>query len=436
MEKLLIKHGYVVDPSQNIEGLADVLVENGKISKIEKEIAPSGDEKVIDARGMVVAPAFVDPHAHLRDPGYIHKEDIESGSKAAVFGGFTTVVSMPNTNPETDNPAIVEYQILKAKEVGLIRLFPSAAITKGRKGKELTEFGELKKAGAIALTDDGTTPTDEALLRTAFENAADWDLLIMDHAEIPSLARGHINEGKISSFLGIEGRSRSAEAIAVARDGYLAQITGARVHIQHITAKETVELLKLFKEKGIKITGEVNPNHLLLTEEAVLKYGSLVKVNPPLRTERDRKALIEALAEGVIDCIGTDHAPHADWEKNKPLDQAPPGMLGFQIALPALVKLYHEGLITLKRMVEVLTTAPAKILGLYPQLGSLKEGTPADVVIFDLKHEWEFSKEINPSKSNNSPFIGQKLVGKVFYTIKEGKIVYEYKNGKNFFLPL
>ena len=296
MGKLLIRGGYVVDPSQNLEGIADILVEDGKISKIERNIPPTGEEEIIDARYMVVAPAFVDPHAHLRDPGFTHKEDIESGSRAAVFGGFTAVVSMPNTNPETDNPALIEYQRLKAERVGLIRLYPAGAITRGREGKELTEFGALKEAGAIALTDDGTTPTDEALLRTAFEWAADLDLLIEDHAELPSLATGHINEGKISDLLGIAGRNRSAEAIAVARDGYLAQITGARVHIQHITAKETVELLKLFKEKGVRITGEVNPNHLLLTEEDVLKYGSLVKVNPPLRTEGDRKVLIEALA--------------------------------------------------------------------------------------------------------------------------------------------
>ncbi|HIO42197.1 MAG TPA: dihydroorotase [Aquifex sp.] len=426
MGKLLIRGGYVVDPSQNLEGIADILVEDGKISKIERNIPPTGEEEIIDARYMVVAPAFVDPHAHLRDPGFTHKEDIESGSRAAVFGGFTAVVSMPNTNPETDNPALIEYQRLKAERVGLIRLYPAGAITRGREGKELTEFGALKEAGAIALTDDGTTPTDEALLRTAFEWAADLDLLIEDHAELPSLATGHINEGKISDLLGIAGRNRSAEAIAVARDGYLAQITGARVHIQHITARETVELLKLFKEKGVRITGEVNPNHLLLTEEDVLKYGSLVKVNPPLRTEGDRKVLIEALAEGIIDCIGTDHAPHAPWEKDKPLDQAPPGMLGFQVALPALVRLYNEGYITLKRLVEVLSTSPAKILGLYPELGTLKVGTPADIVIFDLKHEWVFTEDINPSKSKNSPFLNQKLVGKVFYTIKGGEVVYRY----------
>jgi len=422
----LIKGGYVVDPSQNLEGIFDLLIEEGKISKIEKEISPSGDTKVLNAKGLVVSPAFVDPHAHLRDPGFTYKEDIESGSRAAVFGGFTTVVSMPNTKPETDNPAIVRYQIARAREVGLINLLPAAAITKGRKGKELTEFGALKEAGAVALTDDGTTPTDEALLRRAFELAADFDLLITDHAELPSLSKGHLNEGKVSSLLGIEGRSRVAEALAVARDGYLAQITGARVHIQHMSAKEGVELLKLFKEKGVKITGEVNPNHLLLTEEAILKYGSLAKVNPPLRTEEDRKSLIEALAEGIIDCIGTDHAPHSPEEKAKPLEEAPPGMLGFQIALPALVKLYNEGYINLKRLVEVLSTAPAKILKIYPQYGTLKEGTTADIVLFDLKKEWIFSEDINPSKSKNSPFLNRKLVGKVIYTIKEGKIVYSF----------
>ncbi len=425
MGKLLIKNGLVVDPSQNLEGKRDVLISEGRIEKVGENIEPLPGWEVLDAKGLVVAPAFVDPHAHLREPGFEYKEDIESGSKAAAFGGFTTVVSMPNTKPETDSPAVVRHQIMRAKQVGLIRLHPAAAITKGRKGRELTEFGALKEAGAVALTDDGTTPTDEALLRTAFEWASDLDLLIMDHAEIPSLATGHINEGKVSALLGVAGRSRAAETIAVARDGYLAQITGARVHIQHITAKEVVELLKLFKEKGVKITGEVNPNHLLLTEEDVLKYGSLAKVNPPLRTEEDRKALIEALAEGVIDCIGTDHAPHADFEKAKPLDKAPPGMLGFQVALPALVKLMDEGFLTLKRLVEVLSTAPAKLLGL-EGLGTLKEGTPADVVIFDPNLEWEFSEEINPSKGNNSPFIGKVLKGKVIATFREGKEVYRY----------
>jgi dihydroorotase len=428
MGKLLIKGGFVVDPSQNLEGLADILVEEGRISKIERNIPPSGDEEVIDARSAVVAPAFVDPHAHLRDPGQTYKEDIESGSRAAVFGGFTTVVTMPNTSPATDNPAVVEYQILKAQKVGLIRLLPSAAITVGRKGEKLTDFNALKKAGAVALTDDGTTPTDEALFKLALSWAADLELLVMDHAELPSLSQGHLNEGKVSALLGIAGRSRSAEAIAVARDGFLAQETGAKIHIQHISAKESIELIRFFKEKGVKITAEVNPNHLLLTEEAILEYGSLAKVNPPLRTEGDRKALIQALAEGVIDCIGTDHAPHADWEKQKPLDQAPPGMLGFQIALPALVRLYNEGFITLKRLVEVLSTAPAKILGLYPELGTLKVGTTADLVIFDLKREWVFNDENNPSKSKNSPFFGQRLVGKVLYTIKGGKVVYKEEN--------
>jgi dihydroorotase len=426
-KKILIQGGLVIDPSQNLEKVCDILISGSKIEKISDHIEVQPNYEVINAKGKVVAPAFVDPHAHLRDPGYTYKEDIESGSRAAVFGGFTTVVSMPNTNPETDNPAIVEYQILRAQKVGLIRLLPAAAITKGRKGKELTPFGALKEAGAVALTDDGTTPTDESLLRTAYEWAADLGLLIMDHAELPSLSQGHLNEGKISALLGIAGRSRAAEAIAVARDGYLASITGAKVQIQHITAKETVELLKLFKDKGVNITGEVNPNHLLLTEEAILEYRSLVKVNPPLRTEEDRKALISALAEGIIDCIGTDHAPHADWEKAKPLDQAPPGMLGFQIALPALIQLYREGYLTLKRIVEVLSTRSAQILGLYPDLGTLKEGTSADLVIFDPNHEWVFTKDLNPSKSNNSPFINSVLKGKVFYTIKEGRLVYKYR---------
>ena len=426
MVRLLLKGGYIVDPSQNWEGLGDVLISEGKIEKISKNIEPAEDWEVIDVRGTVVAPAFVDPHAHLRDPGFTYKEDIASGSRAAVFGGFTTVVSMPNTKPETDNPAIVQYQILKAESVGICRVLPAAAITKGRKGKELTEFGALKEAGAVALTDDGTTPEDEALLRKAYEWAADLNLIIMDHAELPSLSRGFINEGKVSALLGMEGRNRIAEALAVARDGYIAQITGARVHIQHVTAKESLEMIEHFKGKGVDLTAEVNPNHLLLTEEDVLTYGALAKVNPPLRTEEDRRALIKALSEGLIDCIGTDHAPHADFEKQKPLEQAPPGMLGFQIALPALVKLYNEGFITLRRLVEVLSTKPAEILGLQPDLGTLKEGTTADIVVFDLKKEWLFTEDINPSKSNNSPFINQKMVGKVVYTIKEGKIVYKY----------
>jgi len=429
MARLLLKGGYIVDPSQNWEGLGDVLISEGKIEKISKNIEPAEDWEVIDVRGTVVAPAFVDPHAHLRDPGFTYKEDIASGSRAAVFGGFTTVVSMPNTKPETDNPAIVQYQILKAESVGICRVLPAAAITKGRKGKELTEFGALKEAGAVALTDDGTTPEDEALLRKAYEWAADLNLIIMDHAELPSLSRGFINEGKVSALLGMEGRNRIAEALAVARDGYIAQITGARVHIQHVTAKESLEMIEHFKGKGVDLTAEVNPNHLLLTEEDVLTYGALAKVNPPLRTEEDRRALIKALSEGLIDCVGTDHAPHADFEKQKPLEQAPPGMLGFQIALPALVKLYNEGFITLRRLVEVLSTKPAEILGLQPDLGTLKEGTTADIVVFDLKKEWLFTEDINPSKSNNSPFINQKMVGKVVYTIKEGKIVYKYDNG-------
>jgi dihydroorotase len=451
MKKILIKKGLLVDPSQNLKAEKDLLIEGGVIKEIKEEIKPSPEMEVLDAKNCVVAPAFIDLHAHLRDPGYTYKEDIYTAGKSAVFGGFTTLVSMPNTNPTADNPTVIEYQIQKAKKEGLIRLIPAGAITKDRKGKELTNFQELKKAGVKALSDDGTTPSDENLLKIAFQWSSDLDLLIMDHAEIPSLSKeGVINEGKISSILGVEGRSFIAETIALARDGYLAMETNARVHIQHITSKESIKLLEFFKEKGVKITAEVNPNHLIFTEEAVLKYGSLAKVNPPFRTEEDRLSLIKALEEGLIDCIGTDHAPHSAKEKgiysseilekiNTPfhkeivenllysLKSAPPGLLGLPVALSILIKLMHEGFLSLNRIIEVLSTTPAKILGLYPELGSLKIGTKADIVIFDPKKEWLFTPEINPSKSENSPLINTLLIGKVIYTIKEGKIVYKEK---------
>lgn len=423
MLKLLLKKGYVIDPSQGIEGIYDILIENGKIKKIDKEIFEPKAE-ILSAQGYIVAPGFIDIHVHFRDPGQTYKEDIESGSRAAVAGGFTTVVCMPNTNPPIDNPQTANYVIEKGKEVGLCRVFPAGAITKGRKGKELADYYALKKAGCVAFTDDGSPVEDSSLMRKAMELIAQLDSVVLDHCEDDKLAYGTINEGRVSALLGISERSKEAEEIHVARDCILAYHTGARVHIQHLTTELALDIVKYFKEKGVKVSCEVNPHHLVFTEEELLRSGANAKVNPPLRSERDRKALIKGVQEGIIDCFATDHAPHQTFEKEL-LEFASPGMIGLQTALPVALELYRTGVISLKRVIEMFTIKPAEILKL--PYGTLKEGSPADIVVFDPNKEWVLNEETNFSKSRNTPLWGKTLKGKVIYTIKEGKIVYKDK---------
>jgi len=421
MLKLIVKNGYIIDPSQNLEGEFDILVENGIVKEIDKNILVP-EAEIIDARGLIVSPGFIDMHVHLRDPGQTYKEDIHSGCRCAVAGGFTTIVCMPNTNPPVDNPSVVKYILAKAEKIGICRVLPAGAITKGRKGKELADFYALKEAGCVAFTDDGNPVMDSSVMRRAMEISAELDTVILDHCEDDKLAYGAINEGEVSALLGLSERDPSAEDIQIARDGILAHYTGAKVHIQHLTTSFGVELVKYFKDKGVKITCEVNPNHLTFTEKEILTSGARARVNPPLRKEEDRRKLIEAVREGVIDCFATDHAPHATFEKEL-VEFSSPGIIGLQTALPMALNLYREGVISLKKVVEMFTVNPAKILNL--PYGTLKVGSPADITVFDPNKEWILNEETNFSKSKNTPLWGKILRGKVIYTIKEGKVVYK-----------
>ncbi len=423
MLKGLLKKGYVIDPSQGLEGVYDILIENGKVKKIDKEIFEP-EAEILNVDGYIVAPGFIDIHVHFRDPGQTYKEDIESGSRTAVAGGFTTVVCMPNTNPPIDNPQTASYVLEKGKKLGLCRVLPAGTITKGRKGKELADYYSLKNAGCVAFTDDGSPVEDSSLMRKAMELVAQLDSVILDHCEDDKLAYGAINEGKVSALLGLSERSPEAEEIHVARDCILAYRTGARVHIQHITTELALDIVRHFKEKGAPVSCEVNPNHLLFTEEEILHSGANARVNPPLRTEKDREALIKGIQEGGIDCFATDHAPHQSFEKEL-VEFASPGIIGLQTALPMALELYRMGVISLKKMIEMFTLKPAEILKL--PYGTLREGSPADIVIFDPDKEWVLNEETNLSKSKNTPLWGKTLKGKVIYTIKEGKVVYQDK---------
>nr|4BJH_A Chain A, DIHYDROOROTASE [Aquifex aeolicus] len=421
MLKLIVKNGYVIDPSQNLEGEFDILVENGKIKKIDKNILVP-EAEIIDAKGLIVCPGFIDIHVHLRDPGQTYKEDIESGSRCAVAGGFTTIVCMPNTNPPIDNTTVVNYILQKSKSVGLCRVLPTGTITKGRKGKEIADFYSLKEAGCVAFTDDGSPVMDSSVMRKALELASQLGVPIMDACEDDKLAYGVINEGEVSALLGLSSRAPEAEEIQIARDGILAQRTGGHVHIQAVSTKLSLEIIEFFKEKGVKITCEVNPNHLLFTEREVLNSGANARVNPPLRKKEDRLALIEGVKRGIIDCFATDHAPHQTFEKEL-VEFAMPGIIGLQTALPSALELYRKGIISLKKLIEMFTINPARIIGV--DLGTLKLGSPADITIFDPNKEWILNEETNLSKSRNTPLWGKVLKGKVIYTIKDGKMVYK-----------
>ncbi|MCX8164481.1 MAG: dihydroorotase [Aquificaceae bacterium] len=422
MSKILIKRVKLVDPSQNLEDTKDILIEKGRIKAIGDNLFEL-EAHVIEAKGLVACPSFVDLHVHLRDPGHEYKEDLESGMRCAVAGGYTTLLCMPNTEPPIDSPEVAQYIIRKAEDIGLCKVLPAGALTKGRRGKELTDFYALKKAGCMAFTDDGSPLTDSRLMQRAIELAEQVGTFVMNHCEDDKLAVGHINEGYISSMLGILSRPASAEDVLVARDCILAYHLGGHVHIQHLSSSLSVEIVRFFKERGTKVTCEVNPHHLVLTEDEVLKSHSKAKVNPPLRREEDRRALIEALLDGTIDCIATDHAPHAVWEKGL-LEKAMPGMIGLQTALPIMLQLVRENLISLSKMVELMSCKPATILGL-DGCGSLREGARANLVIFDPEREWLLNEETNLSKSKNTPLWNRPLKGKVFYTIFEGRIVFQ-----------
>ena len=421
---ILIKNGRLIDPKSKRDEVVDILIENGKIKKIG-EINNEKDFEVIDAKGYIVCPGLIDVHVHFRDPGFTYKEDILSGAKSAARGGFTTVVCMANTKPVVDNVQTLQYINEKSKEA-IINVLQLGSITKGFEGKELTNFEELLKNGAVGFSDDGLPLMDTDVLYKAMEKAKELDIPISLHEEDPKfIKKSGVNDGEIAKKLGLDGGAKiCAENIMVSRDCMLALDTGAKVSIQHISSGVAVETVRFAKSLGAKVYAEASPHHFTLTEEDVLKHGSLAKMNPPLRTKKDKQMIIEGLKDNTIEIIATDHAPHTIEEKNQPFELCPSGIIGLETSLAlGITSLVKENHLSLMNLLEKMTINPAKLYNL--NRGYIKEGAIADILIFDENEQWQV-KDFD-SKSSNSPFIGEELYGKVKYTISEGKIVYTDK---------
>jgi len=426
MSFLWIKHGRVIDPASARDGVGDVFIADGRfVAKLTA--AQKKSAQVIDARGLVVCPGLVDIHVHFREPGQTHKETILTGAMAAAAGGFTSVVCMPNTSPPADNAGTVEL-INNAARKAPVHVYPTGCITVGMKGQQLAPHGSLKKAGVVALTDDGLCVESNEIMRRAVEYAKMFDLPVLDHCQDESLTRKAVmNEGVVSTRLGLQGWPHAAEDIIVARDIILARYSGAHIHLQHISSAHSVELVRRAKKDGINITAEATPHHIALTEEALGTYDTNFKMNPPLRTEADRKAIIAGLKDGTLDCIGTDHAPHAPEEKDKEFDYAPNGIIGLETALPVCLDvLVRQNKLKLSLVIDLLTRRAADILKL--PAGTLAPGTAADVCLFAPDETWHYDTYKAFSKSINSPWSGQKLTGRVKTTLVDGQVVYE--NGK------
>ncbi|MDD4924166.1 MAG: dihydroorotase [Dehalococcoidales bacterium] len=425
---MLIKNGRIIDPSQDMDMTGDLLITDGRIKEVAASIKEiPADCNVLDAKGMIVCPGFIDFHCHLRQPGFEEKETIATGSKAAAKGGFTTICCMPNTNPALDNRATIDYIKSASATDACIRVLPIGCITKGRAGKELADMGELAEAGVVAVSDDGSTIADSRIMKQALEYSTIFGLLVGDHCEDVMLSNGgQINEGIIATRLGLRGIPNAAEENIIARDIALAKLTGARIHICHISTHGSVELVRNAKKDGVKITVEVTPHHLTMDEGMVLGFDTNAKVNPPLRTRKDIAALIAGLKDDTIDIIATDHAPHTDNEKLCEFAIAPFGISGFETALGSLMKLVHNGDIEIGLLLSKLTAAPAKIIGSkFGKLGTLEQGAMADITIFDPDAEWKVNVEEFYSRGRNTPLNGEKLKGKVMATIFNGKVVYK-----------
>lgn len=424
---LLIKNAMIVNADKMGREKKDILIEKGVISKIASSIKV-GDVKVIDAEGKLVMPGFVDLHVHFRDPGYEYKETILTGSMSAAKGGFTTVFCMPNTKPVIDNASIVDFIFKESKKAGLINVMPVGAITRGLQDSDLTDFIELKKAGCLALTDDGTVVANAQIMRLALEYAKMPNLLLMQHCQDIALwHKGVMNEGDVSGRLGLKGDPAVSETVIVARDIELALYTGGRIHFQHMSLKRSVELIRRAKADGIQVTAEACPHHFTLTEEAVRTFDTFAKVNPSLRTQEDVDAVKQGLKDGTLDCIATDHAPHSYEEKEREFDRAPFGMIGLETAAGLVVtELVNQKVLNWSQMVDRMSAAPVRIMGMKNK-GEITEGFDADIVILDSEKEWEVTKADIVSKSKNTPFIGRKLKGRVIITICNGKVVFEDK---------
>ena len=421
MRPILIRGGRVLDPSQGTDATLDLLLADGRVAALGEDVSVPDDAEIVDASGLVVAPGLIDLHVHLREPGGEHKETIASGARSAVAGGITAVVAMPNTQPPIDNPAAVGFVVAEGVRAGGARVYPSGAITVGQKGELLAEFGEMVKAGAVTVTDDGRPVMNSGVMRLALEYAQSFDLPVSVHAEDLALSRGgSMNEGITATRLGLTGIPNAAEDVMIARDLFLAELTGGRLHIQHVSTRRGVEMIREAKAKGVRVTAEATPHHFTLTEEAVGSYRTDAKMNPPLRAEADRQAVRAGVRDGTLDVIATDPAPHHYDEKEQAFDDAPNGIVGLETALGlSLSELVHTGLIDLATLVERMSCAPARAFSLAG--GTLRVGAPADVTLFDPSLEWTVDAASFVSLSRNTPFDGRRLRGRAVRTIVAGR---------------
>jgi len=426
---LIITGGRIIDPASKLDKHMDLIIEKGKIAALipgGKALRKRSNTKVIDAKGCILAPGFIDLHVHLREPGFEHKETIATGSHAAVAGGFTTICCMPNTNPVNDNQTVTSYIIEQARQKAACNVLPIGAATKGLEGEQPSEIGELKMAGAVAISDDGKCIQNADVTRRVFEYSKMFGMVMICHAEDISLsAGGQMHEGIVATELGLRGMPASAEEVIVARDIILAKHIGNHIHFAHLSTKGSVEMVRKAKAEGISVTAEATPHHLTLTHESLYDYGTHFKMNPPLRTKSDVDALIEGLSDGTIDAIATDHAPHENLVKELEFDRAAFGIVGLETAFGLTMKLVKDGRLNLLRAVELLTTGPASVLNL--PYGKISIGSPADITVFDPNSYFVFNQQQSKSKSKNSPFYGWKLPGVIKYTIFQGKIAYSSK---------
>jgi dihydroorotase len=427
-EAIVFRRVRALDPAGALDAEVDVVVERGRITRVGRDagadLASSERVRVVERPGAWLVPGLIDLHAHLREPGAEGKEDVASGLRAAAAGGFVDVCCMPNTRPVNDSRVVTEMLVSKARALGTVRLHPIGAITVGQKGEQLAEMADLKDAGAVAVSDDGRCVTNSQVMRRALEYAATFDLPVIQHAEDHALTDGaQMHEGAVSTKLGLRGWPRIAEDVIVARDVLIAEYVGARYHVAHVSTQGAVRILRDAKARGVGATAEVTPHHLLLTHEALLGYDTACKVNPPLREAEDVEALRRALADGTIDCIATDHAPHGILDKHVELAEAAPGMIGLELCLPLLLGLVRQGALPLSRLIDALTRAPARVVGL--EVPRIRDGARADLVLVDPLARWTIDPTRLRTKSRNTPFAGHAVQGRVVMTMCEGRLVHE-----------
>ncbi len=425
MRPLIIRGGRMIDPTQRVDARVDLLLVDGRVAEMGQDLAAPDEAEMLDVSGCVVAPGLIDVHVHLREPGFEHKETIASGARAAAAGGFTAVVAMPNTDPPIDNPAAVGFVRAAGERAGFARVYPAGTITVGQAGERISEIGELVGAGAVTVTDDGRPVVNAGLMRSALEYCQTFDLPVSVHAEDLHLSRGgSMNEGVVSTRLGLTGIPNAAEDTMIARDLLLAELTGGRLHIQHVSTRRGVEMIRAAKERGVRVTAEATPHHLALTDVAVESYRTDAKMNPPLRGEADRDAVREGVRDGTLDVIATDHAPHHYDEKEQAFEDAPFGIVGLETALGVVLsELVHTGMLDLPTLVQRMSCGPARALGLPG--GTLAPGAPADVTVFDPEQTWKVDPTRFTSLSRNTPFRGRRLRGRALRTIVGGRTVWQ-----------